>query len=77
MISFHIDFRGFRLGWLQLIAEKWVDQRLRRIDMVKVGSWIKTSFIREKLMVHHVELVNIIIILSDDMGNGFRHGKVG
>ena len=44
--------------------------------MVKVGGWIKMSFIREKFMVHHGELVKIIIILSDYMGNGFKHGKV-
>ena len=77
MIAFHIDVRGFRLGWLQWSAEKWVDKRLRRIDMVKVGSWIKFSFKLNKCMVHHGEVVEIIIMLSDDMGNGFRHGKFG
>ena len=77
MIAFHIDFRGVRLGWLQRIAEKLVDLRLRRIDMVKVGSWIKIGFTLNKSMVHHDKIFEIIIMLNDDMGNGFRHGKFG
>ena len=53
------------------------NQRLRRIDIVKVGGWIKIGFTLNKGMVHHGEINEIIIMLSDDMGNGFRHGEFG
>ena len=45
--------------------------------MVKVGSWIKIGFTLNKSMVHHGKIFEIIIMLNDDMGNGFRHGKFG
>ena len=43
--------------------------------MIKLGSWVKISFTLNKGMVCLGEVIEIIIILSDDMGNGFRHGK--
>ena len=71
VIAFHICFGGFGLCWFELIAEKWVDWWLflRRWDMVKVGSHIKICFTWDKGMVHHGQVIKIIIMLSDDMQN--------
>ena len=43
--------------------------------MVKVGNFRMISFLCERERVHHGEVIQIFIALSDDVGTRIRHGK--